>query len=125
MRALQVPDLGTPPVVEDCDALAKSIAELSRGHGPVAIDAERASGFRYSARAYLIQIFRRGGGIHLIDPIALLTEQNSSHVIEALNNLIASTEVVIHASTQDLPCLREFGIHPQQLFDTELGYDVG
>ena len=121
MRALQVPDLGTPPVVEDCDALAKSIAEISRGHGPIAIDAERASGFRYSARAYLIQIFRRGGGIHLIDPIAIQTYENSSDVIEALNNLIASTEVVIHASTQDLPCLREFGIHPQQLFDTELG----
>jgi len=41
MRALQVPDLGTPPIVEDCDALAKSIAEISRGHGPIAIDAEQ------------------------------------------------------------------------------------
>jgi ribonuclease D len=121
MRALQVPDLGTPPVVEDCVTLQKTVAELSRGHGPIAIDAERASGFRYSARAYLIQIFRRGGGLHLIDPIALQADVNASGAIEALNNLIASEEIVIHASTQDLPCLREFGIHPQQLFDTELG----
>ena len=27
----------------------------------------------------------------------------------------------MHASTQDLPCLRELGINPQILFDTELG----
>ena len=121
MRAIQVPDHGTPHVVEDCASLQKSIAELALGHGPIAIDAERASGFRYSARAYLIQIFRRGGGLHLIDPIAINSEKNSLATIASLNDLIASEEVVIHASTQDLPCLREFGIHPQRLFDTELG----
>lgn len=121
MRAIQVPDHGTPPVVEDSEALKKSIAEIAQGRGPIAIDAERASGFRYSARAYLIQIFRRGGGLHLIDPIAINADKSSAAAIAALNELIASEEVVIHASTQDLPCLREFGINPQRLFDTELG----
>jgi ribonuclease D len=121
MRAIQVPDHGTPPVVEDSEALNKSIAEIAQGHGPIAIDAERASGFRYSARAYLIQIFRRGGGLHLIDPIAINADKSSPAAIAALNELIAPEEVVIHASTQDLPCLREFGINPQRLFDTELG----
>ena len=41
-----------------------------RGTGPVAIDAERASGYRYSNRAYLIQLRRNGAGTALIDPIA-------------------------------------------------------
>jgi ribonuclease D len=85
--------------------------------GPIAIDAERASGFRYSPRAYLIQIFRRNGGLHLIDPIAV---EHSAHIAE-LNKTISGSEVVIHASTQDLPCLRDFGLEPAILFDTELG----
>ncbi len=87
------------------------------GAGPIAIDAERASGFRYSQRAYLIQIFRRGTGIYLIDPIALT---GSDHT-ERLNHHLRDEEWVIHASTQDLPCLHEFGIAPKKLFDTELG----
>jgi ribonuclease D len=38
-----------------------------------------------------------------------------------LNNLLNTDEVILHASTQDLPCLREVGINPARLFDTELG----
>ena len=45
-------------------------ALLSRGTGPFAVDAERASGFRYSNRAYLIQIRRAGSGTVLIDPVS-------------------------------------------------------
>lgn len=117
MLALTAPEGGTPPLIEDARALSAALDELSRGEGPIAIDAERASGFRYSSRAYLIQIFRRGGGLHLIDPIALAGDSQ----IKELNDLIAPEEIIIHASTQDLPCLREFGIFPQRLFDTELG----
>ncbi|MFM8329696.1 MAG: hypothetical protein ACKN80_05560 [Actinomycetales bacterium] len=62
---------GTPAVVETEVDFEKSITDILAGHGPIAIDAERASGFRYSNRAYLIQIFRRDGGLHLIDPIKL------------------------------------------------------
>lgn len=116
MRQLLVPDQGTPALIADEKALLDCINSLKAGNGPIAIDAERASGFKYSARAYLIQIFRRDGGLHLIDPIAV----SNSHLIPQLNAVIASAETVIHASTQDLPCLREFGINPETLFDTEL-----
>ena len=43
---------------------------LARGTGPFAVDAERASGFRYSNRAYLVQIRRAGAGTVLIDPVS-------------------------------------------------------
>lgn len=109
---------GTPPVIETEAALEAAIDELALGTGPFAVDAERASGFRYSARAYLIQIKRHGGGLHLIDPIAFAPHHR---ILLELNALLNSDEVILHASTQDLPCLREIGINPVKLFDTELG----
>ena len=115
---LLVPSAGTPPVIDTESAFQSALNELAKGSGPFAIDAERASGFRYSARAYLIQIKRTGGGLHLIDPIPF----GPGHTLFiALNDLLATDEVILHASTQDLPCLRELGIHPKKLFDTELG----
>jgi ribonuclease D len=45
---------GLPPVVETGAALAETVAAFAAGTGPVAIDAERASGYRYSSRAYLV-----------------------------------------------------------------------
>ena len=65
------PSAGLPAVIDTEDALTTALAELARGTGPFALDAERASGYKYSARAYLIQLKREGGGLHLIDPIAL------------------------------------------------------
>ncbi|MGA0901541.1 MAG: HRDC domain-containing protein [Candidatus Nanopelagicaceae bacterium] len=117
MRNLTAPDGGTPKVIESEVEFLRALKELEGGVGPIAIDAERASGFRYSPRAYLIQLNRREGGLHLLDPIAL---QNSPH-IKRLSALISQNESIIHASSQDLPCLRDFGIHPAKLFDTELG----
>jgi len=117
MQTLSAPAGGTPSVIETQVALRDAIKQLAAGDGPVAIDAERASGFRYSARAYLIQLFRRGGGLHLIDPIALV----GAAEVEELDALLSGIESVIHASSQDLECLREFGINPKILFDTELG----
>lgn len=117
MRQLLIPDQGTPELITDEIALQDCIKSLKKGVGPIAIDAERASGFKYSARAYLIQLFRRDGGLHLIDPIPLA----NSPLIAELNAVISSCETIIHASTQDLPCLSDFGLHPQTLFDTELG----
>ncbi len=116
MQQLKVPLSGTPTVIIDNDELAHSLNSLRKGHGPIAIDAERASGYKFSQRAYLIQIFRRGGGLHLLDPIAL----EQSPLIEILNSEFEDCEWIIHASTQDLPSLREFGISPKKLFDTEL-----
>jgi ribonuclease D len=115
---LLAPALGVPGVIDTEIAFDKALAELAAGSGPYAFDAERASGYKYSSRAYLIQIKRTGGGLHLIDPIPFGPHHR---VFIELNELIKDQEVILHASTQDLPCLRELGINPQLLFDTELG----
>ena len=111
------PSAGTPEIIATEEAFKQALEQLAQGSGPFAVDAERASGFRYSARAYLIQIKRTDGGLHLIDPIPF----GPGHKLFIdLNNLLNTDEVILHASTQDLPCLRELGINPVKLFDTEL-----
>lgn len=110
------PAAGVPDLIDTDAALKAAIAKLQNGNGPIAVDAERASGYRYSARAYLIQL-KRNDSIYLIDPIPFI----GSALIAELNQVIQSDEVILHASTQDLPCLREWGLHPKRLFDTELG----
>jgi ribonuclease D len=104
---------GLPPVVATEAALAEVTRRLADGKGPVAVDAERASGYRYGQRAYLVQLRRAGAGTVLIDPIAC---PDLSGVDVALHD----AEAVLHAASQDLPCLAEVGFRPQQLFDTEL-----
>ncbi|MDH6218702.1 ribonuclease D [Streptomyces pseudovenezuelae] len=104
---------GIPAVIADADALARTIAAFAAGAGPVAVDAERASGYRYGQRAYLVQLRREGAGTALIDPVAC---PDLSGLGEALDDV----EWVLHAATQDLPCLREIGMMPTRLFDTEL-----
>jgi len=115
---LLAPAAGTPAVIETEESFKSALAELAKGAGPFAVDAERASGYKYSARAYLIQIKRNGGGLHLIDPIPF---GPGHQLFIELNDLLNTDEVILHASTQDLPCLRELGINPKLLFDTELG----
>uniref|UniRef100_UPI000B291D1F ribonuclease D n=1 Tax=Candidatus Nanopelagicus sp. TaxID=2518620 RepID=UPI000B291D1F len=117
VSALLVPRNGLPKLIEDEASFAQAISNLASGSGPLAIDAERASGYRYSQRAYLIQIFRQGGGLHLVDPIPL----KNSKLWDKFNENFSSQEWVIHASTQDLPCLIGVGLKPKKLFDTELG----
>jgi ribonuclease D len=107
---------GVPALIDTDQALKSAIDKLRNGSGPIAVDAERASGYRYSARAYLIQL-KRNQEIFLIDPIPFA----GSPLIAELNEVLQSDEIILHASTQDLPCLREWGIHPKRLFDTELG----
>lgn len=114
---LTAPYEGLPPLVNSPESFQEMLTKLASGSGPYAVDAERASGYRYSARAYLIQIKRTGGGLHLIDPIPFGV---GSPLFAQLNNLWAGEEVILHASTQDLPCLREVGLNPTRLFDTEL-----
>jgi ribonuclease D len=115
---LLAPTAGTPAVIQTEESFKSALVELARGAGPFAVDAERASGYKYSARAYLIQIKRNSGGLHLIDPIAF---GPGHQLFIELNDLLNTDEVILHASTQDLPCLRELGINPRLLFDTELG----
>ncbi|RLP76974.1 ribonuclease D [Mycetocola tolaasinivorans] len=106
-------EAGSRRVIDTPRAYAESLSLLAAGHGPVAVDAERASGYRYSQRAYLIQVFRRDAGMFLYDPIAL----GSLHELQAV---IGDAEWVLHAASQDLACLREVGLDPSQIFDTEL-----
>jgi len=113
---LLAPVGGVPELVETSEGLGEVLSQLKAGSGPIAIDAERASGYKYSARAYLIQIKRSGGGLHLIDPIAV----GQSPYWNEMSDAFADQEWIIHASTQDLACLREVGINPQIIFDTEL-----
>ncbi len=107
------PREGIPPVVADEAALADVVAAFAAGSGPVAVDAERASGYRYGQRAYLVQLRREGAGTALIDPVACPD-------LSALGEALSGVEWVLHAATQDLPCLREIGMLPTRLFDTEL-----
>ncbi|NUP21045.1 MAG: ribonuclease D [Streptomyces sp.] len=107
------PREGIPPVIADEAALAEVIAAFSAGSGPVAVDAERASGYRYGQRAYLVQLRRAGAGSALIDPVACPD-------LSGLGAALSGVEWVLHAATQDLPCLREIGMVPTRLFDTEL-----
>lgn len=109
---------GTPVhrhhVIESRDEYLAAVAAIADGDGPVAVDAERASGYRYSQRAYLIQVFRRGAGTFLFDPPAV-------GELSELNSVISDVEWVFHAASQDLDCLREVGLDPRNIFDTELG----
>ncbi|MGX9884534.1 HRDC domain-containing protein [Streptomyces sp. NPDC002276] len=107
------PREGIPPVIADEDALAEAIAAFAAGTGPLAVDAERASGYRYGQRAYLVQLRREGAGTALIDPVACPD-------LSGLGEAVSGVEWVLHAATQDLPCLREIGMVPTRLFDTEL-----
>ena len=110
--AVQAPHTPVDVIVDRAEYLA-AVEALVAGTGPIGIDAERASGYRYSQRAYLIQVFRRGAGTFLFDPPAVgsFTE---------LNDALADEEWILHAASQDLTCLREVGIDPKRLFDTEL-----
>jgi len=106
--------------------IARAAELLASGHGPFAIDAERASGFRYSSRAYLVQIRRDGAGSVLIDPVNHGADPIA--VMGPIAEVLAEAEWVLHAADQDLPCLAELGLIPPTLYDTELagrlaGYD--
>jgi len=100
-------------VIADQETAAAAASRLAAGHGPVAVDVERASGFRYSQRAYLIQVYRRGSEVYLFDPPAIGD-------LSALQAAIGDEEWVLHAASQDLPSLREAGLEPPRIFDTEL-----
>ncbi len=100
-------------VIADAAGLAAAATELAAGTGPVAVDVERASGFRYSQRAYLIQVFRRDAGVYLFDPPPI-------GEFAVLQEAIGEHEWVLHAASQDLPSLRELGLEPTEMFDTEL-----
>lgn len=123
-EAVELTRLDTPrsqPVLlietkEELQSIANRLAGLT---GPLAIDAERASGFKYSQRAYLVQIHKTGGPIYLLDPVSISPTGNPED-FSSLQEAIVSDEWILHAATQDLPCLAALGLKPAKLFDTEL-----
>ncbi|MFD0891800.1 ribonuclease D, partial [Streptosporangium algeriense] len=56
---------------------------------------------------------RAGAGSALIDPIRCPD-------LSGLDEALADAEIVLHAASQDLPCLAELNFRPRELFDTEL-----
>jgi ribonuclease D len=110
---LTEPREGMPPLIQTSAELAEAAERLEAGSGPIAIDTERASGFRYSGRAYLIQLRRAGAGSILVDPIPI-------EDLEPLRRALTGPEWILHAASQDLPCLEELELRPSKLFDTEL-----
>lgn len=109
---------GMPNLSVYADEIASAAAQLDRGHGPFAVDAERASGFRYSNRAYLIQIRRSGAGTVLIDPVSHGGDPLT--VLQPVAEVLGQDEWILHSADQDLPCLAEVGMRPPALYDTEL-----
>ncbi|MGB3413100.1 MAG: HRDC domain-containing protein [Microbacteriaceae bacterium] len=100
-------------VTDTAEGFAEALVRLRAGHGPIAMDAERASGYRYSQRPYLIQLFRRGSGVILLDPPAIGD-------LSAISTEFSDVTWILHAASQDLANLHEHGMHPGTIFDTEL-----
>lgn len=112
---LLAPRAGTPEVVDTEARLEEAVQRLAAGSGPVGVDAERASGYRYGQRAFLVQLHRSGAGTVLLDPVPLPD-------LAAVGAALDGAEWVLHAASQDLPCLAGVGLVPGgDLFDTELG----
>ncbi|MHA7238594.1 HRDC domain-containing protein [Arthrobacter sp. TMS1-12-1] len=110
---LTEPRDGVPLVIDTQAGLERAAAALAAGTGPAGVDAERASGFRYGQRAFLVQIRREGAGTWLIDP-------EPFRDLRIIDDALDGVEWILHAASQDLPCLSELGMWPDRLFDTEL-----
>lgn len=110
-------DAPLPEVVDTPEGLARAVAALSRGQGPLGVDAERAGSYRYSQRAYLVQVYRRDAPVLLLDPVKI---DDFSELAE----LLASEEWIMQAAHNDLECLAEIGLLPERLFDTEIAGQV-
>jgi ribonuclease D len=109
---------GLPALSVSVSQIAAAAELLDGGHGPFAMDAERASGFRYSNRAYLIQIRRAGAGTVLIDPVSHGADPVTA--LRPVAHVLGKDEWILHSADQDLPCLAEVGMRPPALYDTEL-----
>ena len=106
------PREGIPEIIDTQSALEQAAEDLSASSLPVAVDVERAQGFRYGSSPYLLQLRREDVGSFLIDTAAL------PH-LECLQASMNSTWI-LHDASQDLPNLRELGLEIPALFDTQV-----
>ena len=116
-KLLKEPREGVPEVIDTLEAYKEYCNLLAAGSGPLAADAERASGFRYSHEDWLIQFKRKGAGIGLLDPVAL---KNLGVDWHEFNEAVGDAPWIIHDSMQDLPGFFDIGLRPRALFDTEI-----
>ena len=116
-KLLSEPKGGVPDVTGTPDAFDRALDMLAAGTGPVAADAERASGFRYGHEDWLIQLKRQGTGIVLLDPVNLV---RAGCDLPALNDVFAGEEWILHDALMDLPGFAALGLRPDGLFDTEV-----
>lgn len=112
---LDRPAAAVPPLAVSDVEIQEVGRKLAAGTGPLAVDTERASGYRYDDRAFLIQFRRKGAGTFLVDSAA------NPEATAALDASINDLTWVLHAAKSDLPCLAHLGLFPQRLIDTELG----
>ena len=110
---LNVPRAGVPEIITTAAELDACCAALAAATGPVALDTERAAGFKYHPRAYLVQVRREGAGTFLIDPTCFAS-------LAPVQAALLDAEWILHAADQDLPCLALEGMRPTRLWDTAL-----
>ncbi|HJC60795.1 MAG TPA: HRDC domain-containing protein [Candidatus Dietzia intestinigallinarum] len=118
-RRGETPPGAAPPPAEyefvDDPAGIRSVTEaLHSASGPVAVDVERASGIRYSERAFLLQLRADHGPALLVDP------ETPGRTVGPLAELLSDRPLLLHAASQDLPSLRGLGVAPTSIIDTEL-----
>lgn len=116
-KLLKEPREGVPEVIDTLESYKEYCNLLAAGSGPLAADAERASGFRYGHEDWLIQFKRKGAGIGLLDPIAL---EKLGVDWNEFNKAVGDAPWIIHDSMQDLPGFFDIGLRPRALFDTEI-----
>lgn len=111
---LTSPRAGVPDLADSTDAVLHVADSLAAGRGPVAVDTERASGFRFDDRAFLVQLRREGSGTHLVDPA---TVADAGTILAPVMN---DAPWILHAAHSDLPALTSLGWHTPQLHDTQI-----
>ena len=111
-QLIAYPRDGIPEVISTIDALKEAAEKLGCSAMPLAVDVERAQGFRYGSSPYLLQLRREDVGSFLIDTAELSDLTILQPFIDA--------PWILHDASQDLPNLRELGLRIPELFDTQI-----
>lgn len=115
-QLVTVPSGGVPDMTDTGEGFADALDDLASRSGPLAVDAERASGYRYTEDDYVIQMRRTGSQTYLFDVPAILA---SGHAFSEITERMPDVEWILHDGSQDLPSFAALGMFPTRLFDTE------